>query len=63
YQGSEIKAEFIVVDGIIKEILFKNVYGKKRFESERRKDFEFLTRKILSRLLKNGLIILCGKKI
>ncbi len=44
YQGAEIKAEFIVEDGEIKEIYFKNVQGKKRFDKNKRKDFEsFIT--------------------
>ena len=40
YQGAEIKAEFIVEDGTIKDIIIKNVFGKKRFDSTKRKDFE-----------------------
>ncbi len=40
YQGSEIKAEFILENGLIKEIIFKNVRGKKQFDKQKRKDFE-----------------------
>lgn len=44
YQGAEIKAEIIVEDGIITDILFKNVPGKKRFDINKRNDFESFIR-------------------
>mgnify|MGYP000890540557 FL=1 len=44
YQGSEIKAEIIVEDGIITKLNFKNVQGKKRFDVNKRKDFEEFVR-------------------
>jgi len=47
YQGAEIKAEFIVENGEITKINFKNVPGKKRFDVNKRKDFEIFIKPLL----------------
>lgn len=44
YQGTEIKAEIIVENEIIIDIKFKNIPGKKRFNINKRKDFEIFVR-------------------
>jgi len=43
YQGCESKAEFIIVDGKISQILIKNVKGKQALPSNELKEFQEFT--------------------
>ena len=43
YQGCESKAEFIIVDGKISQILIKNVKGKQALPSNELKEFQAFT--------------------
>lgn len=53
YQGTEIKAEFVVNNGEILDIKFKNIAGKKRFDKNKRSDFEQFIKKYAKDIVKS----------
>ncbi len=62
YQGAEIKAEFIVENGEITKINFKNVPGKKRFDVNKRKDFEIFINHYSKQIVKKWIDYFVWKK-
>ncbi|MBM2813480.1 MAG: hypothetical protein HW421_242 [Ignavibacteria bacterium] len=62
YQGSEIKAEIIVEEGNINEILIKNVSVKKRFDEKKRKDFEEFVRHFAKQIVEKWVDYFIWKK-
>ncbi|MFC2131576.1 DUF4160 domain-containing protein [Bacteroidota bacterium] len=62
YQGAEMKAEFLVEDAIITEIIFKNVIGKKRFDSVKRNDFEKFVKKYSQEIVNKWIDYFVWKK-
>lgn len=62
YQGTEIKAEFQVVEGEIKDIIIKNVPGKKQFDKNKRVDFEIFVKKYSRQIVKKWIDYFIWKK-
>lgn len=62
YQGAEIKAEFKVENGIITQINIKNVQGKKRFDSNKRMDFEKIINRYSKQIVKKWIDYFVWKK-
>ena len=53
YSDTEIKAEIILEEGEIKEIKFKNISGKKKFDTSKRKDFEIFINHYAKEIVKS----------